>query len=86
MSSGTPEVSSFVEAIEGLFTDSALGDALDSNTTGYSQETESKLRELEKQLGKVDSHGGPMKVINDPAMPRVRELAAKILPLIEKTK
>jgi hypothetical protein len=83
MSSGPPEVSSFVEAVEGLFTDSGLGDALSSNATGFSQGAESKLRELEKQLKKVDSHGGPMKVINDPAMPRIREMAAEILSLIE---
>ncbi len=75
--------SSFEEAVEGLFTDSALGDALDSNTTGFSQEGESKLGELRKQLAKVETHGGPMKAINDPAMPRVRELSAEILSLIE---
>src|SRR6266478_7994345 len=78
-----PEQSDFIEGVEGLFTDSALGDALHSNATGYSKETESKLWELEKQLKKVDQHGGAMKIINDPAMPRVRELAADIRSLIE---
>jgi hypothetical protein len=77
------EQSDFIEAVEGLFTDTGLGDALVSNTSGYSQKAESKLRELEKQLKKIDSCVGPMKVINDPAMPRVRELATEILSLIE---
>jgi len=83
MSSGAPEVSSFVEAVEGLFTDSGLGDALSSNTTGFSKTAESRLCELEKELAKVPTQGGPMKIINDPAMLQVRKLAAEILPLVE---
>jgi hypothetical protein len=75
--------SSFVEAVEGLLTDSGLGDELTKGTTGFSTEVEAKLRELERQLAKVDVKGGPRKVIDDPAMPRIRDLAAIALELLE---
>ncbi len=75
--------SSFTEAVEGLFTDSGLGDELSKGKTGFSEEAESKLRELEQQLSKVHRKGGPASVINDPAMPRVRDLAAHVLELLE---
>jgi len=75
--------SSFEEAVEGLFTDSGLGDELNKGTTGFSTEVETKLHELERQLGQVEAKGGPTKVINDPAMPRVRDLAAVALELLK---
>lgn len=75
--------SSFVEAVEGLFTDSGLGDELSKGKTGFSEEAESKLRELEQQLSKVHTKGGPASVINDPAMPRVRDLAAHVLEALK---
>lgn len=71
--------SSFVEAIEKLFTDSGLGHALSKGETGYSKEAESILRELEQQLARVHAKGGPARVMDDPFMPRVRELAAQAL-------
>lgn len=74
--------SSFVEAVEGLFTDSGLGDELRKGKTGLSSEVETKLHELEHQLAKVDVKGGPEKVINDPAMPRIRDLASVALQLL----
>ncbi|SRR6266498_586080 len=75
--------SSFEEAVEGLFTDSGLGDELSKGKTGFSTEVETKLHELECQLAKVDAKGGPAKVINDSAMPRVRDLAAVALELLK---
>ena len=74
--------SSFQEAVEGLFTDSGLGDELIKATTGFSSEVETKLHELESELTKIDTKGGPTKVINDPAMLRVRDLAAVTLKLL----
>jgi hypothetical protein len=75
--------SSFVEVVEGLFTDSGLGGDLSKGKTGFSAAVETKLHELEHQLAKIDAKGGPTKVINDPAMPRVRDLAAGTLELLE---
>lgn len=74
--------SSFEEAVEGLFTDSGLGDELRKGETGFSFEVETKLRELEYQLAKVEARGGPTRVINDPEMSHVRALASVALELI----
>jgi hypothetical protein len=74
--------SSFEEAVEGLFTDSGLGDELRKGKTGFSTEAETKLHELERQVAKVDAKGGPTKVINDSAMPGVRDLAAVAFELL----
>jgi len=68
--------SSFEEAVEGLFTDSGLDGELKKGTTGFSAELESRLQELDQEVTKVDGQSGPASVINDPAMFRVRELAA----------
>jgi hypothetical protein len=75
--------SSFVEAVEGLFTDSGLSDELSSGRSGVSKEAELKLRELEDQVARVHAKGGPASVISDPAMPRVRELAVGVLELLK---
>jgi hypothetical protein len=75
--------SSFEESVEGLFTDSGLGDKLTKRTTGFSTELEMKLRELEREVAQIDSKGGPRKVLNDPAMQRVRDLAANVLELLK---
>jgi len=74
--------SSLVEAVEGLFMDSGLGDRLTKGRVGFSQEAEATLRELEQQLTRVHSKGGPEEVMNDPAMPRIRDLAGSALELL----
>jgi hypothetical protein len=76
--------SSFEEAVECLFTDTGLSDALTRGASGFSSEIERKLLELERWLMKVEARRGPMKVINDPAMIRVRELASEILHLLNR--
>ena len=75
--------SDFVEAVEVLFTDTDLGAALDRHATGFSHEIESKLVELNVQLKKVRTNGHNPRVVDDPAMPRVRELANQALSMIE---
>lgn len=76
--------SDFVETVERLFSDSGLGDALLSHSTGFSTHIESLLRSLDVNLKSVrDRHTD---TANDPAMPLVREVAAKILSLIETTR
>lgn len=74
--------SSLVEAVEGLFTDSGLDGELGKGTTGFSDESESKLEELDRELKKVDANRSAETVINDPAMSRVRDLAASALKLL----
>jgi len=74
--------SDFTEAVEVLFTDTGLGSALENHTTGFSRDIESKLEELSVGLKKVQGCGEVSKIINDPAMPHVRDLAAEILTLV----
>lgn len=69
--------------MEGLFTDSGLGDELSKGTTGFSAELEMKLHELERQLAKVGAKSGPRKTIDDPAMSNVRDLAGVALELLQ---
>jgi hypothetical protein len=75
--------SSFVEAVEGLFTDSCLDDELERGTTGLSAGLEVQLRQLGRQLAKVDENREPEEIINDSAMVPVRNLAAVALGLLK---
>ena len=81
MAKDSSKQSSFVEAVEGLFTDSGLGDGLAVGKTGFSKEVESEIRKLEIQLSKVRSRDARA-VIDDPAMQKVRDLAASVLKLL----
>ena len=84
MSSGSPEVSSFTEAVEQLFTDSGLKDALRRRQTGFGQEAESLFLQLKEQLTKVNVRLGPSQTIKDAAMDQVRQLARSVLALIQE--
>lgn len=84
LSSGGDRVSSFVEAVEQLFTDSGLGDELESSATGLGSEAERALALLEKQLAKVNRRQSVLDMLNDPAMQCVRELAYEILKLLKE--
>jgi hypothetical protein len=79
LSVGPSDISSFTEVVEGLFTDSALGYALEKGDTGYTKEDEDKLRALRKMLSNVDQHRKTEEVINDSAMDKVRSAAAELL-------
>lgn len=78
-STGAPEVSSFSEALEQLFTDSGLDGPLHAGETGLGKECELRLTELEKALMSVNVHQTPDTLIDSPEMERVRELALKTL-------
>jgi|SRR5580692_12076689 hypothetical protein len=80
---GPPEVGSFTECVEQLFTDSGLNDALNTGKTGFGKELETLLLGLEKQLAKVNPRQRPMQIINGPEMVGVRELASRGLRLME---
>ncbi len=86
LSPGGERVSSFIEVVEQLFTDSGLGDELQKGSTGLGRDAERALLLLDKQLTKVNRKQPPEKLIDDVEMKQVRELAARILDLIEATK
>lgn len=79
MSAGPPGVSSFIECVEQLFTDSGLDGELHAGRTGFGRDVEAILCELEKRLSQVNSRRTSAEVINDPAMIPIRELAASAL-------
>jgi hypothetical protein len=78
-STGAPEVSSFSEALEQLFTDSGLDAPLHAGKTGLGKECELCLNELEKALMSVNAHQSPDTLIDSPEMDLVRTLAIKTL-------
>lgn len=82
LSAESIEMSSFVEAVEQLFTDSGLEDALTKGDSGYSQEVELLLIELSKLIAKVGSDRKPIDIIDDPNMLKVREKSTEILRVI----
>ena len=76
------EMSSFVEVVEQLFTDSGLEDALAKRSSGFSQEVELLLLELSKLIANVKSNRKPSEIIDDPNMMEVREKSAQILRVL----
>jgi len=78
-SSGEPEVSSFSETLEQLFTDSGPDAPLHSGSTGFGSEFENILLELEKELMGITPHQKPDTLIYSKEMERVRYLADKAL-------
>jgi hypothetical protein len=69
---------SYTEAVEQLYTDSALGDALERGSA-FSPRTDELLSRLDKALRRVDGHRSPEAVIADPLVAEVRVLAAEAL-------
>lgn len=82
-STGAPEMSSFREALEQLFTDSGLDDPLHAGDTGFGKECELRLIELEKAMMSVNPHLKPDTLIDTAAMERVRDLAMKALTTLQ---
>lgn len=74
-----PEIGSMTEAVERLFDDSGLGDALDESSTTYLRETDSALNELDSLLKQMGDRRPPDVILSDPRLRRVRELAAAAL-------
>jgi hypothetical protein len=83
LSDKSAEMSSFVEAVEQLFTDSGLEGALEKGTSGYSKEVELLLGELSKLIAHMDSNKPPIEIINDPKMAQVRAKSSEILRAFE---
>jgi hypothetical protein len=82
-STGAPEVSSFSEALEQLFTDSGLDDPLHAGTTGFGKQCELELIELEKALMTINPRLDPDTLIASSDMERVRNLASKALATLQ---
>lgn len=79
--------SSFVEVVEGLFTDSGLEDELRKGTTGFSTELVAKLLEIDKRISKIPANCNDGEILNDPRMILIRELASNArLLLINESK
>jgi hypothetical protein len=74
-----PEVSSFIECYERLFTDSGLGRALGMTEVVYDPKIDGELRELNAVLARIDGSRPPGEILDDPLMDRVRHLAAGLL-------
>lgn len=80
---GGSGVSSFTEAICGLFDDSGLGDRLAKGDSGLGAGADAALQRLDEQLRKVAPRGSVAELIGSEEMTRVRELAAVALRVIE---
>jgi len=76
------EVSYFLKARKVLFNDSGLGDALESQSTGLDEKTQKAITLLNEQLIKVDYNHSPDRLIADPIMQNIRDLAHQVLELI----
>jgi len=86
LASTGPEISSFTEAVSGLFDDSGLGDALEKCTQVFSSDIDLLFRTLDKELHDINERRPPEAIITDPRMARVRTISASLLALIEKAK
>ena len=77
------EISSFEEAICGVFDDSGLSRAIDTGwvAKNVAVEVRSVIAELDKAVGLVPQGQAPEVVISHPAMDEVREVAGRLLGL-----
>lgn len=78
----TREQSSFEEAVEGLYSDSGLGDALNMQLSGLDSSIVSKFSLLRHKIGLVPTGGGQAELIASEAMNDVRTLALELLNLL----
>jgi len=86
LASTGPEISSFTEAVSGLFDDSGVGDALEQHSLIFSTDIDSLFRNLRKELREIDHTRPPAAIISDPRMDRVRTIAADLLALLQPSK
>ena len=84
LASSGDEISSLTEAVCQLFDDSGLGDALDRNNRVYGDPVDHMLRQLDGILRQLPRNTHPSIVIDDPKMEMVRNLASRVLSLIDK--
>jgi hypothetical protein len=82
---GADEMSSFEECFERLFGDSGLGLALEHNQPVFGSGVDGNLQRLSDLLARIDGRRSPAKIVQDPAMERVRELASEVLLALDDT-
>lgn len=80
------DMSSFIEAVNNVFDDASITDALEDNQIIYDRKVTQALRELDDAVDPVDEYRGEEEIINDPLMQVVREKAARVLELIKVSK
>ena len=80
---GGNEMSSFVECVERLFSDSGLGDALEAGDTGLGPAANEQLVTLRRCVARIDGGQEPDALIAHSRMRLVRERAAAILRAID---
>ena len=73
------EMDSFEECVERLYSDSALGEALEQGHRVFTQEIDQSLVALDRLLKGVDTRRTPDSLVEDQAMNDVRQLASDIL-------
>jgi hypothetical protein len=73
------EMSSLVENVERLFTDSGLGDALERTHPVYGSQVDDEFRRLDRLVSRIDGARSPDEILRDPLLAEVRQLASEIL-------
>lgn len=76
------EVSSFTEAICGVFDDGGISRALDSNE--LSDELAIRFRELSRLVDKIPQNARPQDQIDHPAMIEIVRLSQELMDLLAK--
>lgn len=79
LASAGPEVSSFAECVERLFTDSGLTIALDGHHIAYSVLIDDRLTELRALLRRIDDTRAPEEILRDARLRGARSLAQGLL-------
>lgn len=74
-----PEVSSFSEICEMLWSDSGLADALEKPGPVYTAEIDNRLRDLHNLLRRIDRSRAPEEILKDPQLERARSMAQTLL-------
>jgi len=83
LASEGPVVSSFSEQISQTFDDTGLSDVLDAEECppDFDEQTFSALKDLDSAVSRVDQTAPPHRLLKDPRVKEVREIAARALAL-----
>jgi hypothetical protein len=84
LASKGPVVSSFDEQVCQTFDDTGLSDALDAEKCPpeLDEQAFSTLKELDSAVSRVDQSASPERLLKDPRVKEVREIAARALALV----